>query len=59
MADLGFDGAGRVSRGFVRLSAGWMSNDGRVTIENGRDHFDQIEDTADFVIHLVEGEHTE
>jgi NAD(P)-dependent dehydrogenase (short-subunit alcohol dehydrogenase family) len=43
-------GAGRVSRVFVGMCAGWMSDDGQVTVEDVRDHFDEIEDTSDFTI---------
>jgi NAD(P)-dependent dehydrogenase (short-subunit alcohol dehydrogenase family) len=43
-------GGGRVSRVFVGMCQGWMRQDGPLTIEDVRDHFDEIEDTTGFMI---------
>jgi NAD(P)-dependent dehydrogenase (short-subunit alcohol dehydrogenase family) len=43
-------GGGRVARVFVGLCPGWRSDDGSLTLEDVRDHFDEIEDTTDYTI---------
>jgi len=43
-------GGGRVARVFVGMCPGWMNDDGSLTLEDVRDHFDEIEDTTDFTI---------
>jgi NAD(P)-dependent dehydrogenase (short-subunit alcohol dehydrogenase family) len=42
-------GGGRVARLFVGMTAGWARTDG-LTIEDVRDHFDEIEDPSSFQI---------
>src|SRR2546429_9986835 len=43
-------GGGRVARVFVGQGPGYMRTDGALTLEDVRDHFDEIERTDDFTI---------
>jgi NAD(P)-dependent dehydrogenase (short-subunit alcohol dehydrogenase family) len=43
-------GGGRVVRFFVGMTKGYTRKDGKLTPEDVRDHFAEIEDTSDFVV---------
>jgi NAD(P)-dependent dehydrogenase (short-subunit alcohol dehydrogenase family) len=43
-------GGGRVSRVFIGLTPGWARVDGELTVEDVRDHFDEIEDHSTYTI---------
>ena len=43
-------GGGRIARVFVGLTPGWARADGELSIEDVRDHFEEIEDTDGFVV---------
>jgi NAD(P)-dependent dehydrogenase (short-subunit alcohol dehydrogenase family) len=43
-------GGGRVARIFISMGAGWTRTDGELTMEDVRDHFEQIDDTANATV---------
>ena len=43
-------GGGRVARVFIGEGQGYLKTDGPLTVEDVRDHFDQIESTDDFML---------
>jgi NAD(P)-dependent dehydrogenase (short-subunit alcohol dehydrogenase family) len=43
-------GGGRVARIFISMGAGWTRTDGELSMEDVRDHFEQIDDTANATV---------
>jgi hypothetical protein len=43
-------GGGRVVRFFIGMNEGYTKTDGRLTVEDVRDHFAEIDDTSNFTV---------
>jgi hypothetical protein len=43
-------GGGRVARIFIGMCQGWTRTDGDLTVEDVRDHFDEIEDPTGSIV---------